>query len=846
MLKREIVPPPEHLYPARRVADHRGALVAAVLGASRDDLRAVQRLPRHARHLRRGPACARARARTSTASTRPGRSSTPRRPTAWPGSARRSSTLPDATVLELFVDDEPLFLPTARVTRVRPGARHARRHPRRATSSGRRRRQARRRPLAPAGVARAPAPRGHRRYEVTIDHAGAGRHRSRVVQPRCPRPSVTGDAAASTADPRLGRRSTGDRVLDPASPRTTTAGSLLGYQTTNSRMTLAVGVEHVVETPAPHRVDLDGRPRLTPRWCSRSRPSRACRSAMVKYVTYQTSRSVAPPATWSRVAHRTLDRVLARRLRRPRRRPAAQPRPVLGPGRRAWSTRPRARRASSRRCAGTSSSWPGVVAGRGRGHPGQGPHRAAPTTATTSGTPRRTCCRSSPTPSPASPGTCCASATACCPRRASGPRALGLRGRAVPVADDQRRRGVGATTRPAPRSTTSTPTSPTPSGATSTSAATSGSSVEVGAEILVETARMWEDLGFYGDDGRFHLHGVTGPDEYTTVVNDNAFTNLMARLNLRYAAVGRPSARGRAARALRRPASRAEPRPDRDRRVGAGGRRRCTSPTTPSAASPRRTTRSSSRERWDLERHAAGEVPAAAALPPARHLPASGAQAGRRRHGDVPARQRVHDRAEAPELRLLRPAHHRRLVAVGLHPEHRRRRDRRRSSAAGRYFDFALLMDLADVAGNVSDGVHIAVGGRRLDGARVRLRRRPRLRRRALDRPAPPAPMALAGFSLRFQDRQLRITLTHDEERYLLEGGAPLDVTVRGQRRTLIAGEPPRMYAGRRMNVRPSAQETMPGIQPPKSPLIALDRDASTCHLDRNDSEPAVTRARYP
>ena len=59
---------------------------------------------------------------------------------------------------------------------------------------------------------------------------------------------------------------------------------------------------------------------------------------------------------------------------------------------------------------------------------------------------------------------------------------------------------------------------------------------EVGAEILVETARLWEDLGFYGDDGAFHIHGVTGPDEYTTVVNDNAYTNLMARLNLRYAA----------------------------------------------------------------------------------------------------------------------------------------------------------------------------------------------------------------------------------------------------------------------------------------------------------------------
>jgi alpha,alpha-trehalose phosphorylase len=57
-------------------------------------------------------------------------------------------------------------------------------------------------------------------------------------------------------------------------------------------------------------------------------------------------------------------------------------------------------------------------------------------------------------------------------------------------------------------------------------------------DILVETARMWADLGFWrvNGDGVFHIHGVTGPDEYTTVVNDNLFTNVMAQGNLRDAA----------------------------------------------------------------------------------------------------------------------------------------------------------------------------------------------------------------------------------------------------------------------------------------------------------------------
>ncbi|GAA1478157.1 glycosyl hydrolase family 65 protein [Nocardioides aestuarii] len=58
-------------------------------------------------------------------------------------------------------------------------------------------------------------------------------------------------------------------------------------------------------------------------------------------------------------------------------------------------------------------------------------------------------------------------------------------------------------------------------------------------DILVETARLWADLGFWrreNSHSTFHIHGVTGPDEYTTVVNDNFYTNVLARFNLRRAA----------------------------------------------------------------------------------------------------------------------------------------------------------------------------------------------------------------------------------------------------------------------------------------------------------------------
>ena len=58
--------------------------------------------------------------------------------------------------------------------------------------------------------------------------------------------------------------------------------------------------------------------------------------------------------------------------------------------------------------------------------------------------------------------------------------------------------------------------------------------IREGVDILVETSRMWVDLGFWRSNGErsFHIHGVTGPDEYTTVVNNNLFTNVMARYNL--------------------------------------------------------------------------------------------------------------------------------------------------------------------------------------------------------------------------------------------------------------------------------------------------------------------------
>ncbi|ARP68728.1 family 65 glycosyl hydrolase [Streptomyces pluripotens] len=59
---------------------------------------------------------------------------------------------------------------------------------------------------------------------------------------------------------------------------------------------------------------------------------------------------------------------------------------------------------------------------------------------------------------------------------------------------------------------------------------------EAGVELLVETARLWRSLGHHDTHGVFHIDGVTGPDEYSAVADDNTYTNLMARQNLLAAA----------------------------------------------------------------------------------------------------------------------------------------------------------------------------------------------------------------------------------------------------------------------------------------------------------------------
>lgn len=57
-----------------------------------------------------------------------------------------------------------------------------------------------------------------------------------------------------------------------------------------------------------------------------------------------------------------------------------------------------------------------------------------------------------------------------------------------------------------------------------------------GAEMLAETARIWLQIGFHDPVSGFNINRVTGPDEYSALVDNNLYTNLMAAAHLRFAA----------------------------------------------------------------------------------------------------------------------------------------------------------------------------------------------------------------------------------------------------------------------------------------------------------------------
>lgn len=290
-----------------------------------------------------------------------------------------------------------------------------------------------------------------------------------------------------------------------------------------------------------------------------------------------------------------------------------------------------------------------------------------------------------------------------------------------------------------------------------------------GSEILIETARMWRSLGFLSPTtGRFHIHSVTGPDEYSAVVNDNYYTNVMARQNLLAAASAAERQLGLLGVTLEEAESWREAAElmalpyDDDLQVNA------------------QDAEFLSRERWDLAatprekrplllhyhplviyRH---QVLKQADLVLAHYLLSSEATLEQKRRDFD-----YYDPLTTGDSTLSAAAQAIIAAEVG----HQRR--------AFRLFRRLLFTDLADLHGNTADGIHVAAmggswlalvggfAGVRDDGGVLRLD--PRL----------PASMRSLRFALSWRGSRLRVNLEREALSIELTRGAPVELEVRGE-----------------------------------------------------------------
>ena len=312
---------------------------------------------------------------------------------------------------------------------------------------------------------------------------------------------------------------------------------------------------------------------------------------------------------------------------------------------------------------------------------------------------------------------------------------------------------------------------------------------EIGAEILVETARLWAGLGFFSPGGSaFHIHGVTGPDEYTTVVNDNTFTNLMARANLRFAAHAVRWLRDHEPEAYRRLLHETRLR-DEEVDVWERAADCMHIPYDEERGILPQDANFLEKEVWDFEGTPGDRYPLLLHYHPLviyRHQVIKQADVvlalvllgnefsleEKRRNFDYYDPLTTGDSSLSACVQAILAAE------IGYEEK------------AVEYFDYALLMDLADVAGNVVDGAHVASTGgvwmcltygfggmRDYDG---NLSFDPRL----------PTRWGRLRFPLRFHERRLLVDITHDEFALTVLDGDPLSVTVRGKEYTASTAEP--------------------------------------------------------
>jgi alpha,alpha-trehalose phosphorylase len=333
---------------------------------------------------------------------------------------------------------------------------------------------------------------------------------------------------------------------------------------------------------------------------------------------------------------------------------------------------------------------------------------------------------------------------------------------------------------------------------------------QVGLELLIETARLWRSLGHYDSQSGFRIDGVTGPDEYSAIADNNVYTNLLAQRNLRAAA----------AAVARYPAQAAE--------IGAD----CEEASSWRAAADAivipwdeahgvhpQSEGFTEHQRWDFDRTAPDQYPLLLHFPYFdlyRKQVVKQADLVLALHvcGDsFTAEQKARDFAYYEELTVrdssLSACTQAVVAAEVGHLE-----------LAYDYFGEAALMDLRDLEHNTRDGVHIAslagawiaavagLGGMRDHGGALSFK--PRL----------PARLERLAFGLHFQGRRLRVEVARSEAVYVLLAGPPLKIRHHDETIRISTDEPTRRPI-------PPARAVPRPTQPRgRAPLLRLDETA--------------------
>jgi alpha,alpha-trehalose phosphorylase len=303
---------------------------------------------------------------------------------------------------------------------------------------------------------------------------------------------------------------------------------------------------------------------------------------------------------------------------------------------------------------------------------------------------------------------------------------------------------------------------------------------EAGLELLVETARLWLSLGHHDAHGRFRIDGVTGPDEYSAIADNNVYTNLMAQKNLWAAADA------------------VERHPDRARELGvdsdelAAWRNAAQAMLVPydeALGVHPQSEEFTEHAVWDFEHTDPDQYPLMLHF---HYFDLYRKQVVKQ--ADLVLALYLRGDAFSPEAKARNFEYYESLTV----------RDSSLSAfvqavvaaevghleLAYDYFGEAALLDLGDLHHNTRDGVHLAslagawiaavagFGGMRdHDGS---LSFAPQL----------PRQLSRLAFRLCFRGRRIRVEVDHRQARYTLLQGAPLDVGHHGATATLKPDEP--------------------------------------------------------